>query len=77
MSVSDVKCRECVVCEMNDPGVVQGKIFFKDGKLNNLNEGIVDLDGICGIEWRQGVKHDCAGVMELEKKRGTYLQKQE
>ena len=74
MSVSDVKCRECVVYEMNDPGVVQGKIFFKDGKLNNLNEGIVDLDGICGIEWRQGVKHDCAGVMELEKK-GEHIYK--
>lgn len=32
--------------------------------------------GICSIEWRQGVKHDCADVMELVKKNGNhYLNK--
>ncbi|MDR2907077.1 MAG: SAM-dependent methyltransferase [Bacteroidales bacterium] len=25
------------------------------------------LDGLCPFEWRQGVKHDCAKVMELER----------
>ncbi|MDR1119815.1 MAG: SAM-dependent methyltransferase [Dysgonamonadaceae bacterium] len=25
------------------------------------------LDGICPFEWRQGIKHDCAKVMELER----------
>lgn len=25
------------------------------------------LDGICPFEWRQGLKHDCSAIMELEK----------
>lgn len=44
------------------------KNCFSNGKLSNSNDGELDLDGECFIEWRQGVKHDCAGVMELEKK---------
>ena len=30
------------------------------------------FDGICPFEWRQGVKHDCARIMELER-RGEYF----
>lgn len=26
-----------------------------------------DIDGVCPFEWRQGIKHDCASIMELEK----------
>jgi hypothetical protein len=26
-----------------------------------------DLDGICQFEWRQGIKHDCSTIMEMEK----------
>lgn len=33
----------------------------------NSNDGVLDLEGESVIEWRQGVKHDCARVMELEK----------
>ncbi|MBD9097122.1 MAG: DUF421 domain-containing protein [Haemophilus parainfluenzae] len=32
-----------------------------------LDDDVLDLDGESVFEWRQGVKHDCAGVMELEK----------
>jgi hypothetical protein len=31
-----------------------------------------DFDGICPFEWRQGVKHDCAKVMELERINGGF-----
>ena len=31
-----------------------------------------DFDGICPFEWRQGVKHDCAKVMELERIEGGF-----
>ena len=31
-------------------------------------EGIIDIEGKSQFEWRQGVKHDCAKVMELKKK---------
>jgi hypothetical protein len=30
------------------------------------------LDGICPYEWRQGIKHDCAKVMELERIDGGF-----
>lgn len=68
MSTTNSQCHECEVYEINNPNVVEGKITFEHGKLSNSNEGVIDLDGECSIEWRQGVKHDCAGVMELEKK---------
>jgi hypothetical protein len=31
-----------------------------------------DFDGICPFEWRQGIKHDCAKVMELERIEGGF-----
>ncbi|MCK4662655.1 MAG: SAM-dependent methyltransferase [Bacteroidales bacterium] len=31
------------------------------------------IDGICSFEWRQGIKHDCSAVMELEKTNEYYL----
>lgn len=67
MSTTGTKCRECDIYEIDRPNVVIGKIAFKNGKLSNCNEAVIDLDGECCIEWRQGVKHDCAGVMELER----------
>ena len=68
MSTTDVKCRDCEVYDIDDPDVIKGHIMFESGRLCNSNEDVVDLEGTCSIEWRQGVKHDCAGVMELEKK---------
>lgn len=67
MSTTDTKCCECDIYEIDSPDTIIGKIVFKNGKLSNCNDGVIDLDGDCCIEWRQGVKHDCAGVMELEK----------
>lgn len=67
MSISNTKCHECEVYEIDNPGIINGKVYFENGKLTNSSNGIVDLEGKCSIEWRQGVKHDCAGVMELEK----------
>ena len=67
MSTTDIKCRECDIYEIDSPDTIIGKIVFKNGKLSNCNDGVIDLDGDCCIQWRQGVKHDCAGVMELEK----------
>lgn len=32
-----------------------------------------DLDGICPFEWRQGIKHDCSKVMELEAQNGHFI----
>jgi hypothetical protein len=32
------------------------------------------LEGLCPYQWRSGVKHDCASVMELRRNDGTTLQ---
>jgi hypothetical protein len=32
-----------------------------------------EFDGICPFEWRQGIKHDCAKVMELERRDGYFV----
>lgn len=59
--------RICDVYDINEPELLVGQICFKDGKLCNVSSDMEDLGGNCIFEWRQGVKHDCAGVMELEK----------
>jgi hypothetical protein len=42
---------------------------YKNGLFySNLNaDNDFDIDGICLLNWRQGIKHDCAKVMELTK----------
>ncbi len=34
-----------------------------------------NIDGICPFEWRQGIKHDCSNVMELERLNGHFINK--
>ncbi|MBU0489965.1 MAG: hypothetical protein KKD31_18655 [Bacteroidetes bacterium] len=43
--------------------------------VSNISEYIETsgIDGICPFEWRQGIKHDCSSVMELEKVNGHYV----
>lgn len=57
----------CDVYEIDSPTERVNRISFKDGKLKSMNNDVNDLEGICSLEWRQGVKHDCAKIMELEK----------
>lgn len=40
-----------------------------------LSEELKPLNGKCQLEWRQGVKHDCSKVMELQYKHGMLLNK--
>ncbi len=32
-----------------------------------------NIDGVCPFEWRQGVKHDCSKIMELECQNGLFV----
>jgi len=41
----------------------------------NLYEKINAIDGKCELEWRSGVKHDCASIMELYKEGNSYYNK--
>lgn len=58
----------CEVSNMDEPLRIIDYIQYKNGMLSSLNNEVKDLDGICQLEWRQGVKHDCSSIMELEKK---------
>ncbi|MDI9337324.1 MAG: hypothetical protein QM539_02735 [Alphaproteobacteria bacterium] len=42
--------------------------WFQNKFVSNYNDynKTKDFDGICQFEWRQGIKHDCASIMELE-----------
>lgn len=35
-----------------------------------------EIDGVCPFEWRQGIKHDCASIMELERVNGHFVNNQ-
>lgn len=35
-----------------------------------------EIDGKCPFEWRQGIKHDCTAVMELERINGHFVNNQ-
>lgn len=45
---------------------IGGKFF------NNLLSSEYDFDGKCILEWRQGIKHDCAKIMELTLENGIF-----
>lgn len=32
-----------------------------------------NIDGVCPFEWRQGIKHDCSSIMELDKVNGHFV----
>lgn len=67
LSKIGVKSEVCKVYNFETPDKVVGKIIFKNGVLSTEQNDVLDLNGNCQLEWRQGVKHDCAGVMELVK----------
>lgn len=65
-----------VVCEVKD--------FDKKSAIDTLTVSgdtiktastKTDLEGKCQLVWRQGVKHDCGKVMELDLKDGEYINK--
>ncbi len=67
MSLADKHVRTCDIFDIESPDNLEGQVLFEGGKLKVNVHGVTDLDGICSMEWRQGVKHDCASVMELTK----------
>lgn len=71
LSENAVSPEICNVYDFENPEVIQSKFGYKNGQFcNNLGVDAEDFDGQCCFEWRQGVKHDCAKVMELTVKNG-------
>lgn len=48
------------------PSRIISTIRCENGVLSNDNESVMDFEGKSQFEWRQGVKHDCSSIMELE-----------
>jgi len=54
------------------PKVIMGWVNNKFASDTEKYKAFQHLDGICPFEWRQGVKHDCAKIMELERIDGGF-----
>lgn len=63
----------CNIYDFEAPEIIKSQFGYLNGQFySNLDMGIENFDGQCCFEWRQGVKHDCAKVMELTLKNGTF-----
>ena len=76
-------------CQLNSvPTYDCNEFNFYDSRTSNLKFGWLadkfvsnidtyihtkSIDGQCPFVWRQGLKHDCASVMELDKVNGHYM----
>lgn len=62
----------CTVHELHDPDTICDTFVFRGNHLCRIYpEEHIDYDGKCCFEWRQGIKHDCSGVMELRQRETT------
>lgn len=68
------KIKSCMVNNLNDSHDFY-RIGIKNGKLYSNMDDDIDIEGECCFEWRQGIKHDCVKVMELEKVGSEYKNK--
>ncbi len=50
-------------------GWLMNKFVSNIGTYSNTK----NIDGECPFVWRQGLKHDCSSIMELEKQNGHYV----
>lgn len=66
---------QCDVTFLEPENKAQLRFGWENGHfVSNVKnyQAISHLDGICPFEWRQGVKHDCSGVMEFERINGHF-----
>lgn len=68
---------KCQVYDFDKPNEIISTFGYVNGKIYaSLDKQTLSIDGECCFEWRQGIKHDCASVMELQKNNETYINKQ-
>ncbi len=64
------------VYDINEPSKLLYEFGWKNGKFHSEFKNLeYDIDGEFYTEWRQGVKHDCSKIMELEKENDNYKNK--
>ncbi len=54
---------------VNQFGWVKDKFVSSIGLYKHSN----DIDGLSPFEWRQGIKHDCSSIMELDRVNGHFV----
>lgn len=56
----------CGVYNLDSPNKLKSSLDLIDGRIiPTLTNNIDNFDGSCCFEWRQGIKHDCSKIMEL------------
>lgn len=66
--IGNVKQNYAEVYDIINPNEELYEMGWKNNRFYSKIEDESDIDGEFPFEWRQGVKHDCSKVMELEKK---------
>ena len=62
----------CNVYDLDRPAILKTRFGFSNGTFrSHLDRPADNFDGVCCFEWRQGVKHDCAKIMELTLRDGV------
>lgn len=57
--------KTCTVLDFTNPKKILYKFSFKSNNFHSNSNYPIDIDGKCKIKWRDGIKHDCAKIMEL------------
>ena len=72
-SVPTYDCNEFNFYDSRTPNLKFG--WLADKFVSNIDTYFKtkNIDGVCPFVWRQGLKHDCASVMELDKVNGHYV----
>lgn len=66
----------CKVSSLDTPNLIESEFGWIDNKFVSdvaLYKESKIFDGICHFIWRQGVKHDCAKILELDTLNGKYI----
>lgn len=66
----------CKVSLLNSPHLVENEFGWVNNKFVSdvsLYEKHKKYDGVCSYIWRQGVKHDCSKIMELDMVNNKYV----
>jgi hypothetical protein len=65
----------CKVAALETPQTIESEFGWVDKKFVfdvNLYQKVRSFDNLCPFVWRQGVKHDCSKILELELFDGKY-----
>lgn len=77
VKLSSVTSNAHVVCDVKDfeSNILIDTLVVENGKFKSLSTK-ANVEGMCKLTWRSGVKHDCSKVMELCIENGKIINKQ-